>query len=138
MKNKNETIKTENRGSRFDQVTTEEMTDVISKAQSECAEMRGIALSTVGKNLNEILSRVSNATRLSRRFDTAYELMSAAEEIKTIVKILLIDSFWLDDISEDVILDEGARRQNKSEFMYVFRDFAGICGDIHDMIKGRC
>ena len=130
--------KTENHGSNFDPITTIRMTDVIQKAQGECAEMRGIALSTVGKNLNEILSRVSNATRLSRRFDTAYELMCAAQEIKTIVKILLIDSFWLDDISEDVFLDEGARRQNKSEFMYVFRDFAGICADIHDMIKGRC
>ena len=114
------------------------MTDVIQKAQGECAEMRGIALSTVGKNLNEILSRVSNATRLSRRFDTAYELMCAAHEIKTIVKILLIDSFWLDDISEDVILDEGARRQNKSELMYIFRDFAGVCAEIDEMIMGRC
>ena len=130
--------KTENHASNSDELTIIRMTDVIQKAQGECAEMRGIALSTVGKNLNDILTRLSNATRLSRRFDTAYELMCAAHEIKTIVKILLIDSFWLDDITENVNLDEGARRQNKSEFMYIFRDFAGICGDIHDMIKGRC
>ena len=130
--------KTENHVSNSDAVTTEEMTDVIQKAQAECAEMRGITLSAIGKNIENKLARIIRSNGYTSRFDTAFELMCAVDEFKNIVKILFLDSFWLDDQTENVTLFKESRRGNKSEFMYVLRDLAGVCADIHDMIKGRC
>ena len=114
---------------------TTENTEIVNNAKSQCAQMRGIALSSIGQNINCLLSRVISPDGLNSRFDSALDLKWTIQEMNKIVKILLCDSFWLDDRTENRSILDGSRRANKNEFLLVLRDLASACSDIDEMIE---
>ena len=122
----------ENLVSTIDTPTPEQ---IANKAKTQCAEMRGTALYALGELIRTHLEYVTDPEGDCPRSTAAHQ----AEEIFTylydIVKIMILDSFWLDDDSENTDINAVKRERTKESFKDNLEAIKWQCESLTKLIK---
>ena len=89
---------------------------IANKAKSQCSEMRQTALYALGKLIEKHLEHVTSLDYECSRSTAADEVSEIYLYLYDIVKIMLTDTFWLDDASENPDTNPKVRKFTKDSF----------------------